>query len=95
MTPTLVVGSLAAPDARVEAGAVDAVGLEPQFGRTVWRSIVVASLVFFLGVGLPMWWFTGSVWDGIGLGAFTAFWGGPGFGLMAAGAIWAHRHERA
>ncbi len=69
--------------------------VEPAFGPILLTSVVIASLVFFLGVGLPMWWLTGEIWDGIGLGAFTAFWGGPGFGLMAAGAIWGARREHA
>lgn len=65
------------------------------FGPILIRSITVAGLAMLLGVGLPMWALTGNIWDGIGLGLFTAFWGGPGFGTMAAGALWSWRLERA
>lgn len=67
---------------------------EPAFGPIVIRSVIVTSVVMFLLTGLPMWAITGQVWDGIGLGAFCAFWGGPGFGVMAAGVSWTHKCER-
>ncbi len=67
----------------------------PPFGPLLGWSIAIASILMFLGTGLPMAARTGSAWDGIGLGAFCAFWGGPGFGTMAAGAIWTLQCERA
>ncbi len=48
-------------------------------------SIAATALLFFLGVGIPTWFAFGIHW-GIGLGAMCAFWGGPGFGIMVAGA---------
>ncbi len=91
-------------DAAVEVNTAAGVGIVGEdegnldvaaFGPILGWSIAVASIIMFLGTGLPMLALTGSVWDGIGLGAFCAFWGGPGFGTMAAGAIWTLRCERA
>lgn len=65
-----------------------------EFGPLLVRTVLVTTVSAVLGIGLPMWWLTGQVWDGVGLGVFTAFWGGPGFGLMIAGAIWTHRLEQ-
>jgi len=81
-------------DAANEAEAESAQAL-PAFGPLLGWSIAIASILMFLGTGIPMAARTGSAWDGIGLGAFCAFWGGPGFGTMAAGAIWTLRCERA
>lgn len=64
-----------------------------RFGPIAGWTVLMTTLVLFLGVGVPMWQLTGQVWDGIGLGAFTAVWGGPGFGVMIAGAIWTARTE--
>jgi hypothetical protein len=58
-------------------------------------SVVVCSIVFVLGVGVPTWLMLGRPADGLGLGLFAAFWGGPGFGVMAGGAVYALSQERA
>ena len=76
---------------RTESGVVPNADLN--LGRLFLTSMLTTALVLFLGVGVPMWALTGQIWDGVGLGAFTAFWGGPGFGLMAAGAMWTARSE--
>ena len=57
------------------------------FGRIYVLCAVAMSALFF-GSGWAM-----SVWAGfeqgaaLGLAAFCAAWGGPGFGAMAAGAV--------
>ena len=68
--------------------------VEPKIGRTMVASIAWTTLVMLVATGAPMWWLTGDIWNGIGLGAFCAFWGGPGFGTMAGGVIWTMRQER-
>lgn len=50
------------------------------------ESIIVMTLLFVVGVGLPTWIGYGSLDAALALGLFSAFWGGPGFGAMAAGA---------
>lgn len=77
----------------VEGGSVVA-AVGPDLGAILVRSIGLATIIMFVGVGVPMWLLTGQVWDGLGLGAFCAFWGGPGFGLMAGGAYWTAKMER-
>lgn len=67
---------------------------EIPFGPILKTSVLVTTLVMLFAVGVPMWLLTGQIWDGIGLGVFTAFWGGPGFGVMAAGARWTALQER-
>ncbi len=62
------------------------------------RSIYISSVsavtaLFFFGVGLPCWYAFDLAW-GVGLGAMCAFWGGPGFGVMAAGARVSMYEER-
>lgn len=56
----------------------------------IW--VMLASVVMFLGPGVPLWLHTGSIWDGIGLGAFCAAWGGPGFGVMLGLSVWSVEH---
>lgn len=50
------------------------------------ESILAMTLLFVVGVGVPTWIGYNSVSAGLALGLFSAFWGGPGFGVMAAGA---------
>ena len=69
-------------------------GAEVAFGPILLWSVLATTLLAFVGTGGALWWLTGEVWDGIGLGAFCAFWGGPGFGLMVAGARWTVRMEK-
>jgi hypothetical protein len=64
-------------------------------GRAMTLSVVVCTVVFLLGVGVPTWLLMGRLADGLGLGLFAAFWGGPGFGVMAGGAVYALSQERA
>ncbi len=69
-------------------------GTEATIGRTMLLSIGWTTIAMFVLTGAPIWLLTGEVWNGIGLGSFCAFWGGPGFGTMVGGALWAHRCER-
>lgn len=69
----------------------------PQLGRALVVGVAVVTLVMFIGVALGMWLLTGEPIDGLAVGAFTAFWGGPGFGVMAGSATFAvleARHAR-
>ncbi|MEM7096562.1 MAG: hypothetical protein AAF567_26400 [Actinomycetota bacterium] len=53
--------------------------------RIYVSSIVAVTALFFVGIAVPCGLAFG--WPaGIGLGAMCAFWGGPGFGVMVAGA---------
>ena len=58
------------------------------FGTTMSIAIAAMTLVFLLVVGVPYGLHTGSFMSGLGLGAFCAFWGSPGFGTMAGFARW-------
>ena len=66
---------------------------QPSSASIYISSVAAMSALFFLGVGLPCWWAFDLRW-GVGLGAMCAFWGGPGFGVMAAAARLELRHER-
>lgn len=57
-------------------------------------SILAVSFLFFVGVGVPLSFELGLK-GGLGLGAFTAFWGGPSFGVMTGSARVSARMERA
>ncbi len=59
------------------------------------KTMVVLTIVFTLGVFVPMWWLLDDPATGIGVGLMGAVWGAPGFGVMIGGAIWATRHEAA
>ncbi len=60
--------------------------------RIYVSSISAVTALFLIGVGVPCGLAFG--WPaGIGLGAMCAFWGGPGFGVMVAGARRELRHE--
>lgn len=55
-------------------------------------SITAVTVLFLVGVGVPCGLAFG--WPaGLGLGAMCAFWGGPGFGVMVAGARRELHHE--
>lgn len=56
-------------------------------------SIAAMTALFFFGVGVPCWYAFDLGW-GLGLGGMAAFWGGPGFGVMAAGAHLALHQDR-
>lgn len=93
--PEAVVSNRPSDATSAAATAATSSRAEPTIWQTMSWSIFWASVIMFLATGLPMWWLTGQIWDGIGLGAYCAFWGGPGFGAMAGGAIWTARQERA
>lgn len=85
MTTAQLVPPLPLANKKIAGSAVADAEFEPTIGRTMAVSIA--------WTGAPMWLLTGQVWDGLGLGAFCAFWGGPGFGTMVGGAIWTSRNE--
>ncbi len=71
----------------------------PNQRTTLIRSVTIASVVMLFGVGIPLSLYMESWVNGFAVGAFTALWGGPGFGLMAGMAlhtlhteIWEERH---
>ena len=64
------------------------------FAIYAW-SIFAVTMLFLLGVAIPAAIVYGNA-VGWGLGAFCAFWGGPGFGVMAASArlaVWEDKHS--
>lgn len=62
--------------------------------RSIVWGIVVSSAVLLGGSIVTMLATTGSLWDGIAVGAFCAVWGGPGFGAMFGAGFHALRCER-
>lgn len=71
----------------------------PQQKTTLIRSISLTSFIMLFGVGIPLSLYMESWVNGMAVGAFTALWGGPGFGLMAGMALhvlhtenWEKRH---
>ena len=50
------------------------------------RSIFAMTVVFLIGVGVPVSIFLDNFVHGFGLGAMCAVWGGPSFGVMAGSA---------
>jgi hypothetical protein len=63
-------------------------------GRLVVVCVLATTVVVMVVVAGGMWWTTGSLGEGLTLGAFTAVWGGPGFGVMVGGAVNALREDR-
>lgn len=71
----------------------------PDQRKTLIRTVSVTWCIMFFGVGIPMSLSMDSWINGFAVGAFTALWGGPGFGLMAGMALhtlhtenWEKRH---
>ena len=67
---------------------------EPRQATYVITAIIVTSLLFFFGLGGALLLFTGEAPLAFGVALFTAFWGGPGFGLMAGMALYDLRVHR-
>ena len=72
----------------------DSAPREPRQATYVITAVVVTSLLFFFGLGGALLLFTGEVPLAFGVALFTAFWGGPGFGLMAGMALYDLRVNR-
>ena len=64
------------------------------FDRSVWIWVAICSVVMLVVVGGGVWLVTGKFIDGLAVGAFTTFWGGPGFGVMFGSAYHALSNER-
>lgn len=80
-----------APEPGAEVAAEQSVTAESAAPTINYTSIYVSSVLavsvfFFLGVGIPLAIALDSVSGGLALGAFTAFWGGPSFGVMTGSA---------
>ena len=68
----------------------------PNYVSIYASSIFAMSMLFLLGIAIPASMAYGSA-TGWGLGAFSAFWGGPSFGVMAASArvsTWYDKHDK-
>lgn len=50
--------------------------------------VLLTTLVIFLFAFIATWWAAGDALGAAGVAAFSAFWGGPGFGVMVAGSAW-------
>ena len=59
--------------------------MRSSFWQIYALSTLAMALVFLVSVWLMSIYSGASHGAGLGLGAMAAFWGGPGFGLMAAG----------
>ena len=57
-------------------------------------AVVLSAVIFFLGVGGGLLLYSGEWAFAVGVGLFTAFWGGPGFGIMAGMALYNLKIER-
>jgi hypothetical protein len=67
----------------------------PNYVAIYGSTILVVSMLFLLGVGIPAAFVYGNA-TGVALGVFCALWGGPSFGVMAGSArvsIWYDKHE--
>ena len=63
-------------------------------GRVVWIAGLVGT-VLMLGIGVGMSLVGGTSFiDALGIGAFAAVWGGPGFGGMAGGIYYISREDQ-
>lgn len=62
------------------------------YGPIFAKTTAILTILFTLGVMLPMWLLLDDPATGIGVGLMCAVWGGPGFGAMIAGAIWMTRN---
>jgi len=83
------------PEAAADAVSAESARKEPNQAKYVITSVVVATVLFFLGVGGGVWLSGGDPMGSLGVGFFTALWGGPGFGLMAGFALYNLSLERA
>lgn len=66
----------------------------PQQMTYVIRAVIVAFVLSFAIIAGSLLVFNGDVPVALGVGLFTAFWGGPGFGLIAGIALYNLRVER-
>jgi len=82
------------PSVAVSVTADDAEPREPKQSTYVIAAVIITSLLFFFGLGGALLLFTGEVPLAVGVALFTAFWGGPGFGLMAGMALYDLRVHR-
>ncbi len=82
----------AAPAVAVRAATVEE---GPNYVGIYASSIFAMTLLFLVGVGVPVAMAYGNA-VGLATGAFCAFWGGVGFGVMAGGArvsTWHDKHD--
>ena len=82
-----------APPTAIEAGTSPVRRFaEPQ---TIYiQSVIAMTALFIVGIAVPTWIAMGDASFAIGLALFSAFWGGPGFGVMAGGAWIAMQEAR-
>ncbi len=59
---------------------------ELNYTKVYLSSIAWISILFAVGVGVPVSLVLDDWMGGMGLGFFTAFWGGPSFGVMLGSA---------
>lgn len=90
-TSTISPASVSTTDVRAEASAGDA-GAPNLANYLIW-SVAITTVLFIVGVGGGLYLYSREVPLSFGVGLFTAFWGGPGFGLMAGFALHALRSE--
>ena len=62
-------------------------------GRAVVIGVVIASVIVWTFVTLTGLWAGAHLVDSIGMGAFAAFFGGPGFGGMLGAVMYVERQQ--
>ena len=66
----------------------------PALTHSIVLAVAMTGAVLFVGSFATVWAMTGKPIDGVGVGLFTAFWGGPGFGIMFGPGFHTLRLER-
>lgn len=80
--------------AQDEAATAPARAAEPSVMRTCVTSILAMTVVFFFVVAIPSWLAFDDALTGVGLGAMSAIWMGPSFGVVTASArLSEHLHD--
>jgi hypothetical protein len=81
----------AAPDLRSRSLRAT-LSADQRLGRAFVRGTIAGTLLVFLFCGGVSLWAGLALGPAIGIGAFTAFWGGPGFGGMMGATVYFSNH---
>ncbi len=66
----------------------------PSLGRSIRNGVLASTVVMFV-LAFAMMQVSGEVGSSAAVAAMAAFWGGPGFGVMAGAAIYSIKQDRA
>lgn len=56
--------------------------------QSIITATILVSTILFVSTSVLTWIIVGGVLNSLGVGLFCAFWGGPGFGVIAGGAAY-------